>query len=113
VVDGLAAASVLPRDLPVFGSGDEVFDIGMDAGMFSVVVVADDGPGVVAGRCGDGLDAALAAVIEDDALTGDQVRGGCAGEHDVVAVAWPAITEGHHSPAGRVEDDLRVDAAPL
>ena len=53
VVDGLAAAAALPQDLPVFESGDDVFDTGTDAAMLSVVVVADDAPGVVAGRCAD------------------------------------------------------------
>jgi hypothetical protein len=42
VVDGLAASSALPQDLPVFEPGDDVFDAGADAAVFGVVVVADD-----------------------------------------------------------------------
>jgi hypothetical protein len=68
---GLAAPAALPQDLAVFGPGDDVFDTGTDAGMCSVVVVADDAPGVVAGRCGDGVDAAVAAVTDDDTLTSE------------------------------------------
>jgi hypothetical protein len=50
VVGGLAAAVALPQDLAVFEPGDDVFDTGTDAAMLWVVVVADDVPGVVAGR---------------------------------------------------------------
>ncbi len=88
VVDGLASAAALAQDLPVFEPGDDVFDAGADAAVCSVEVVVDDVPGVVARRCGDGVDAAVAAVAEDDAPAGEQVRNGVAG-HDVVAVAGP------------------------
>jgi hypothetical protein len=42
VVDGLAASSALPKDLPVFAPGDDVFDAGADTPVFPLVVVADD-----------------------------------------------------------------------
>jgi hypothetical protein len=42
VVDGLAASSALPKDLPVFAPGDDVFDAGADTPVFAVVVVVDD-----------------------------------------------------------------------
>jgi hypothetical protein len=69
VVFGLSAAATLPQDLPVFEPGDDVFDAGADAAVGSVEVVVNDAPGVVAGRCGDGVDAAVAAVTEDDDST--------------------------------------------
>jgi hypothetical protein len=65
VVDGFAAAAALPKDLPVFEPGDDVFDPGSDASMIAVVVVMDDVAGAVA-PCGDDrCDAAVAAVTED------------------------------------------------
>jgi hypothetical protein len=62
VVDGLAAAA-LARYLPV-RSGDDVFDAGCDPAVRPIVVIADDPAGVVASRCGDGVDAAVAAVAK-------------------------------------------------
>ena len=78
------------------GSGslcDDVFNAGADAAVCSVQVVWDDAPGVVAGRCGDGVDGAVPAVAEDDALAGERVGDGVVGHHDVVAVQqWLAST---------------------
>lgn len=93
VVDGLAAAAALAQDLAVFEPGDDVFDTGSDAAMLSVVLVADDAPGAVADGCGDGVDAAVAAVTEDDTRTADQVPDRCPRERDVVAVAGPAVPD--------------------
>jgi hypothetical protein len=42
VVDGVAAAPALAEDLPVFESGDDVFDAGVDPLMQLVVMVAGD-----------------------------------------------------------------------
>ena len=53
VVDGVAAAAALSQYLPVFESGDDVFDAGSDPAVCAVVVVADDAAGVVAAGCGD------------------------------------------------------------
>jgi hypothetical protein len=44
VVDGVAAAPVLPQYLPVFESGNDMLDAGSDPAVLSVVVVADDRP---------------------------------------------------------------------
>jgi hypothetical protein len=38
----------LPQHLPVFESGDDVFDAGFDPPVRPVVVIADDPAGVVA-----------------------------------------------------------------
>ncbi len=100
VVDSLAVAAALPQDLPIREPGDDVFDAGTDAAVFSVVVFADDAPGVVTGGCGDGVDAAITAVTEDDTLTGEQVRDGFTGDHDVVTVAGPAVADRRHSATG-------------
>ena len=59
---------------------------GPDPAVRLVVVVADDPAGVVAARCRDGCDAAVATVAED-LVAGEQVCDGVAGDHDVVAVA--------------------------
>jgi len=40
VVDGVAAAAALTQYLPVFESGDDVFDTGSDVPVAPVVVVA-------------------------------------------------------------------------
>ena len=48
VVDGLAAASALTEYLPVFESGDDVFDTGPDAAVCPVVVIVVDPAGIVA-----------------------------------------------------------------
>jgi hypothetical protein len=85
VVDGLAAAVALVQDLPVFEPGDVVFDVGSDPAVCAVVVIANDPAGGSAWRCGDGGDAAVAAVAEDDS-TGEQLRHGVAGHDDVVVV---------------------------
>jgi hypothetical protein len=53
VVDGVAGAAALPQYLPVFESGDDVFEAGSDAGVSPVVLVADDAAGVVASGCGE------------------------------------------------------------
>ncbi len=87
---GGADASILP----VFDSGDDVFDAGADAPVLPVVVVADDAAGVVAAGAGDGGGAAVAAVTEDLVLAGEQVCGRCAGDDDVVAVTRPAAGRG-------------------
>lgn len=101
VGDGLAASPALPQDLPVFEPGDDVFDAGADAAVFPILGVVDDAPGGVAGRYGAGVDAPVAAVAEDDALTGEQVRNGVAGQRDVVvAVAGPAVADGHRARLG-------------
>jgi hypothetical protein len=61
----MPAAAALAQYLPVVESGDEVYDACPDVAVYPVVVVADDRAGVVASRCGDGVDAAVAAVAED------------------------------------------------
>jgi hypothetical protein len=48
VVDALAAAAALAQYLPVAESGDDVFDACPDVAVYTVVVGADDRPGVVA-----------------------------------------------------------------
>jgi hypothetical protein len=106
VVDGVAASAALPRYLPVFEPGDDVFDTGSDAAVRPVVVVVDDAAGVVATRCSDGGDAAVAAVAEDLSVAGEQVRDGCAGDDDVVAVAGPALAGDEDAAPVGAEDDL-------
>ncbi len=88
VVDCVAAVPALAQYLPVFESGDYVFDAGPHPPVHPVVVVADDPAGVVATRCGDGGDAAVAAVAEDRSVAGEALDG-VAGDHDAVAVAGP------------------------
>jgi hypothetical protein len=53
LVDGASAAAALPENLPVFESGDDVFDASSVAVVSPVVVVADDAAGRVASGCGD------------------------------------------------------------
>jgi hypothetical protein len=60
VVDGVAAATALTKDLPVFEPGDDMFDAGTNAAVVSPVVV--DAAGFVAARRGDRWDAAVAPV---------------------------------------------------
>jgi hypothetical protein len=65
---------------------------------------------VVAPRgVGDGGDAPVAAVAESDVLPGEWVCGGVAGDHDVVAVGWPAAADDDAALVGG-GDDLGVDA---
>jgi hypothetical protein len=45
VVDGVASSAALAQYLPVFESGDDVFDAGSDASVIAVVVVVDDAGG--------------------------------------------------------------------
>jgi hypothetical protein len=54
VVDGLAAATGLTQDVPVFEAGGDVFDASADAVVFAVVVVVDDPAAVVALWADDG-----------------------------------------------------------
>lgn len=61
VVDGLGAGTALSQWLPVFESGDDVFDAGSDSAVCAVVVTEDD-------------------------TTIEQLRHGVAGHDDVVAV---------------------------
>lgn len=42
VVDGFGAVTALAPYLPVFGSGDDVFDAGSDPAVCAIVVIADD-----------------------------------------------------------------------
>jgi hypothetical protein len=58
LVDGVAAATALTKDLPVFEPGDDMFDAGTNAAVVSPVVV--DAAGFVAARRGDRWDAAVA-----------------------------------------------------
>lgn len=60
-----------------FAAASAVFNPGRDA------------PGALAGRCGSGVHAAVAAVTEDDAFTAKQVGDGCPGDQDVAAAAGP------------------------
>jgi hypothetical protein len=53
VFDGVAAATALTKDLPVFEPGDDMFDAGMNAAVVSPAVVAGDAAGFVAARRGD------------------------------------------------------------
>jgi len=55
----------VPQYLRVLEPGEDVFDAGSDPAVRPVVLVADDRAGVVAVRCGDGVDGAVAAVTED------------------------------------------------
>nr|WP_240316609.1 hypothetical protein [Mycobacterium persicum] len=64
LVDGVAVAAALSKDLPVFESGDDMFDAGSDFAVRSVGVVADDESGVVACWAVDRGDAAASAVAE-------------------------------------------------
>jgi hypothetical protein len=65
VIDGLAASSALPQDLPVFDPGDDVFDAGADTPVFPVVVVADDPAVSCSAWTGDRVDATVVAVAQD------------------------------------------------
>jgi hypothetical protein len=58
VVDGVASPAALLEDLPVFESGDDMFDAGSDAPVASVATVLNDTAGRVAAFAGDGVDAA-------------------------------------------------------
>ena len=102
------AAAALPQDLPAFEPGDDVFDAGTDAPVCSVPGIWDDAPGVVAGRCGDGVDAAVPAVAEDDTLAGEQVGNGVAGQHDVVARQQPPT-----ATTARLGEQMRIWALML
>ena len=57
-----------------FEWGEDVLDAGPDLAVRPVVVVADDAAGSVPGGCDDGGDGTVAAVAEDDALAGEQMR---------------------------------------
>jgi hypothetical protein len=103
----------LPQYLPVFEPGDDVLDAGPDPAVHAVVVVVDDPADVVAARCGDGRDAAISAVAEDDTII-EQLHHGVAGHDDVLAVAGPAAAPGYHDAAPAcTDDDLGVDAAAV
>jgi hypothetical protein len=112
VVDGVASSAALAQYLPVFESGDDVFDAGSGASVIAVVIVMDGAAGVVSPRCGDRGDAAVATVSEDVAAT-EQVRDGVAGDDDVVAVGGPALAGNDHAAPVSADDDLGVDAAPV
>ena len=87
-----------------------MFDAGMNAAVVSPVVVAGDAAGFVAARRGDRWDAAVAPVAEDLVAAGEEVREGVAGDHDVVAVAGPALPDGDDLAAAGADDDLGVNA---
>lgn len=65
VVDGVAAPSALSEDLPVFETGKYVFDACTDTPVRAVVVVVDDPAAGAAPRAGDGGDAAVSAVTQE------------------------------------------------
>jgi hypothetical protein len=111
VVHGVAAASALTEDLPVFESGDDVFDTGPDTAMQSLVVVADDPTGLVWWWCGDRTDAAISTVAENDSGAVEQVGDGVWGDDDVVAVARPNRAGGDDAAFVGVDHDL--GAAPV
>lgn len=113
VVDGVAAAAALSKDLPILDPGDDMLDASADASVCPVVIVAHDPAGVVAAGAGDHGDAAVSAVTEDLVLAGEQVCDGCAGNDDIVAVAGPALPGHHHAALVCADDDLGVDAAPV
>lgn len=79
VVDGVASSAALTEDLPVFEAGEDVFDAGADAPVSAVVLVTDDAAGVVAAGPGDGGDAAISAVAEDDSVAAEYGVRGCGG----------------------------------
>jgi hypothetical protein len=66
VVDGVAAAAALSKDLPVFESGVDVFGAGADPAVSLAVVVVHGAACVVAAGCGDRCDGAVAAITEHD-----------------------------------------------
>jgi hypothetical protein len=66
VVDGGTAAAALAEYLPVFEPGVPMFDACSDPAVDPPGLIADDAAGRVAPRCGDGGDAAVAAVAEVD-----------------------------------------------
>ena len=78
-------------NLPVFESGDDVFDGCSDKAASPVAVVAGDSAGAIWPGCGDGGDCAVATVAEDVVLAGEEVGCGGAGDDDVIAVAGPAV----------------------
>ena len=103
----------LRKYLPVFESGDDVFDAGPDPAVRPVVVMADDPAGVIATRRSDRRDAAVAAVTEDLLPAVEEVRDGCAGDDDVVAVTGPALAgEDHAAPVSADDDQGAVDDPP-
>jgi len=52
--------------LPVFESGDDVFGAGADATVRPVVVIVEDPAVGCSARAGDGVDATVSTVAEDD-----------------------------------------------
>ncbi len=109
----MAAAAALPQYLPVFEPGDDVLDAGPDPAVCAVMVIADDAAGLVAPGRGDCGDAAVAAVAGDVMVAGEQMRDGCAGDDDVVAVTGPALAGDDHAAPVGADDDLGVDAAAV
>jgi hypothetical protein len=80
--------------------------------VFAVAVVVDDPTGVVPRWTGDGGDAAVSAVAQDDP-TIEQLRHGVAGNDDVVAATLPALAGDDHTSPVSADDDLGVDAAAV
>ena len=71
MVDGVAASAALAalaEYLPVFESGDDVFDACCDTTVSPVAVVADDRAGAISPGCGDHGGPAVATVAVDVAL---------------------------------------------
>jgi hypothetical protein len=112
VVDGVASATAMAEDLPVFETGDDMLDTCPDPTVRPVVVVVDDPASVVTSGSGDRADAAVSAVTEDD-MSIEQLCHGVAGHDDVVAVAEPAWADGNHSAPVSADDDLGVDTAAV
>jgi hypothetical protein len=59
------------------------------------------------------MDAAVAHVAEDLVAAGEDVREGVVGDHDVVAVARPALPGGDDPAAAGADDDLGINAAAV
>lgn len=113
MVDGLIWAATLSQDLPVVSAGGDVFDVGADAPVFSVVVVVDDSAVGSAAWSGGGVDSVMAAIAEDWPAAVQWRGHGVAGHDDIVAVARPAVTDCDDVAASRADDDLGVDAAAV
>ena len=80
-----------------------MFDAGSVPSVGPPLVVAGDAASLVAPRRGDGGNDAVAVVAKNLAGAREEVCNGVVGDHNVVAVTWPAPADGDRTAgvAGR------------